>query len=393
MPARVSKSAPALPPKVLGFRATLDATAKIDPTAGTIKGIAVVTGNLQPQGWPMWVDDKSLDTFLAAFNAIGAAKSYITHDGAPYYDRQGKEIGLFSAYRKDGIVLRGDFETLAAYRKHEEESFEKLFELAVKAPATFGVSPIFSYTLSWVRQNGEEIPTEVATYRYDESLNDYVPVFDPTAPADSRTPLPCVRVVEAMSIDFTDKPATNPGLFSAKPPVDDAAKGNSPATNPPQAMSLHKQLFAKFRSNPAQFARATELHESDEKLTLDSIVATVEREGTTAEIATLRADLGKRDTDLATLRADLGKRDTEITALKDQAAKDAATIASFRKGPAGGALHVDTGGTGGGEGGTTDPIAKLRAEIEGIKGTDEASAKLRGEKVAKLRALQAAAKK
>lgn len=389
MPAPASRTAPALPPKVLGFRAALDASAKVDNAAGTISGIAVVTANRQPIGWPMWVDEKALDTFAAAFGAIGRAKSYITHDGAPWADRQGREIGLFAGYRRDGAVFRADFAALAAFRKHEQKDFDKLFELAKDAPATFGVSPVFSYNLVWVRQNGEEIPTEVATYRWDEEAADYLPVFDPTAPADSKTPLPCVRVVEAFSIDFTDRPATNPGLFSARPPVDASANGNATAANSSSAMSLHKQLFAKFRSNPAQFARATELHETDDKLTFDAIVATVEREGTTAEIATLRADLGKRDSEIATLRETVKTKDGEIAALKDQAAKDAATIAAFQKGPAAGTGAVNTGANNSGEGSaTTDPIAKLREEINAITGTDAASAKKRGELVAKLRALQ-----
>jgi predicted nucleic acid-binding protein len=393
MPAPASRTAPALPPKVLGFRAALDSTAKVDESAGTITGIAVVTGNRQPLGWPMWADERSLDTFVAAFGALGRAKSYITHDGAPWADRQGREVGLFAGYRKDGAVFRADFSALAAFRKHELPAFDKLFELAKEAPATFGVSPVFSYSLAWVRQNGEEIPTEVATYRWDEAADDYLPVFDPTAPADARNPLPSVRAIEAFSVDFVDRPATNPGLFSAHGApgqVDAPGKGVSPATPSSSAMSLHKQLFAKFRSNPAQFARATELHETDEKLTLDAIVATVEREGTTAEIATLRADLGKRDGELATLRESVKSKDGEIATLRADIVKRDETIASFRKPGAGGAEHVPTGGAGaGGEGGaTTDPIAKLRAEINAITGTDEASAKRRGELTAKLRELK-----
>jgi hypothetical protein len=386
-----SRVPPALPPKLLAFRGGLDpAASQVNTDAGTMRGVALVTANLQPMGWPMWIDDKSLDTFLAAYSVVGRSKAYITHAGAPCADRMGEEVGLWSGYRKDGAVLRGDFEALASFRKHEAEDFDKIFELATKAPGTFGVSPVFSYRLAWVRTNGEEIPTEVATYRYDEAAGDYLPVFDPTAPADARAPLPSVRVTEIMSTDFTDWPATNPGLFSARSAaaaVDAHGKCEVSPSSPPTPMSLHKQLFAKFRSDPKQFARATELHEGDEKLTLDAIVATVEREGTTAEIATLRADLGKRDTELATLRTAVTEKDGEIAKLKAQGVKDADTIAQFRKGPAAGTSPVPTGEPGA-EGGSPDPIAKLRAEIDAIKGTDADSARRRGELLAKLRTLK-----
>lgn len=345
MPAHLQRSAPALPPKVIGFRVGLDATAKIDAAKGTMSGIAVVTGNLQPRGWPMWVDAKSLATFQTAFAALGATKSYITHDGAAYADRLTEEIGLFSNFRLDGETCRADFAALDAFRKHDAEEFDHLFELAAKAPASFGVSPVFTCSLVWVRQNGEEVPTEVASYCWDAECCDYLPVFSPAIPADSKTPLPCVRVSEAMSVDFTDAPATNPGLFSARPEVDAAGKGNPspiPLSNSP-AMSLHSQLFAKFRSSPAQFARAVELHEGDAKQSFESIVATVEREGTTAQIATLRADLDKSNGELATLReaatkhADtLAAKDKEIAGLKTQ-------LAGFTKGPAAGAPAVPTG--------------------------------------------------
>lgn len=393
----LSRPQPALLPGVIGFRATLDAAAKVDLAAGSISGIAVVTGNLQPAGWPMWVDERTIETFAAVFSAAAPVKAYMTHGGGPERDRQGEELGLFTAFRKEGAILRADFAALAAWRKHDVEEFDKLFELADKAPNSFGVSPIFNYTLAWRRTNGAELPCELTAWRWDESAGDYLPVFEPGAPADSTTPLPCCRVVRAVSVDFTDIPATNPGLFSAHGGVDAAAKGNPSAktvtSSSLPAMSLHSQLFAKFRTNSAQFARAVEIHESDPKLSVEQIVGTVEREGTAAEIATLRADLGARDTEVAQLRESVKTKDAEIATLRAQTAKDAETIAAFRKGPAAGTVAVATGATGAEAGAAnTDPVAALRAEIDAIKGTDADSARKRGELMAKLRKLEKARK-
>jgi hypothetical protein len=341
----VQKTAPALPPKLIGFRAALDATARLDAAAGTIAGIAIVTGNLQPLGWPMWVDQTSLATFAAAFAGAAPVKSYLTHDGAACEDRLTEEIGLFAGVRFDGATLRADFTALDAFKKYDAEEFDTLFELGAKAPASFGVSPVFTYTLAWTRQNGEEIPTGIASYAYDAACGDYLPVFDPSRPADSKTPLPCVRVCELRSIDFTDCPATNPGLWTARPPVDAPAKGKSPESpsTPPPPMSLHKQLHAKFSAHPAQFTRAIELHLADEKQNFDAIVSTIEREGTTAELATLRADLGVRDGELATLRAAATKH-TEVLAAKEAKITHLeAMLAGFSKGSASGAAPVNLG--------------------------------------------------
>ncbi len=397
-----SRPKPAPLPSVLGFRGAIDDSAKVDVAAGTMAGVACVTGNLKPGGWPMWVDDRTIATFAAVFGAAAPVKAYMTHEGGPEQDRQGEELGLFRNFRQEGSILRADFEALTAWRTHDVDEFDKLFELAQKAPASFGVSPIFTYTLAWRRTNGAEIPCQLAEWRWDESAADYVPVFEPSAPADSATPLPCCRVTSAISVDFTDMPATNPGLFSAHAGVDAPAKGNLAAAAPsPSATSsttsamtpsLHAQLFAKFRSNPAQFARACEIHESDAKLSVEQICGTVEREGTAAEIGQLRADLGARDTEIGTLREAVKTKDAELATLRAQAAKDAETIAAFRKGPAAGASPVATGTAGAEAGAATDPVAALRAEIEAVKGTDAESAAKRGALLAKLRKLEKAKK-
>lgn len=388
---------PALLPRYVAFRAALDPAAQVDAATGTIKSVAVLTANLQPRGWAMWCDERTLDTMLAVASAAGPLKSYLTHGEAPYEDRQGEEIGLFSAYRRDGTVLRADFAALDAFRKHDADDFDRLFELAVKAPAQFGVSPIFEYTLAWVRLDGSEVPTALASWRWDAEAEDYRPVWEPAAPADARTPLPSCRVTAMLSVDFTDMPATNPGLFSAHAPapaVDASRKSNlPPAVSTATPATMHKQLFAKFRSAPAQLARAIELHESDEKASFDSIIATVEREGTAAEIATLRTDLGKREGEIATLRSDLQARDARIAELEKKTAADAAVIAAFRKGGASGSAALPLGASGAEAGAESDPIATLRSEIAAITGIDPESARKRGELTAKLRTLQKKAAK
>lgn len=282
-------------PGEASFRAVADTgVLKVNRESGVINGVSLLTADREATGWCMWIDAKTLSMFAALLEGR-KLKAYATH-GAWGGDGTLDEVGLWENARLDGAQLRSDFSALTAWRKHHEDEFDTLFELADKAPEEFGASLKFRYTLAWVRKNGEDVP--VSCCGWDE--DDDCPRFEPAAPADAvRDDFPSVRPVKVMSADFVDEPAGNTGLFRAQ--VDVSGKGALPPTI--SAMLTIKDLSARFSANPAHLARAVALSAANESHTLDQIAATITSEEQSAELAALRSGAESAKTEIAALKA------------------------------------------------------------------------------------------
>ena len=366
---------PPLDPHRLRFRATSEATPPtVDFAKGVINRVSLMTANREAAGHGVWIDQQSLTSFQKILEGR-RFKSYVAHG---WGDQTLAEPGYWEASTIDGANLRANFVALDAWRKHSPDKFDTLFELADKLPGEFGVSLSFRMALAWVRADGTEIPTRIR-YR-DLGDWDYEKFFDPAAPADAvRTDMPSVRAVEVYSADFVDDPAANDGLFRSAP-VDVSALSNSPATT----MLTTKQIHERFSANPAHVARAIALSVANDKLSLDEIALAIAREDETAERDSLKLSVKKLTEEATAFKGQLDAKDAELAQLKADLAKQQADFAALKKLGTG---HVPTGEPGA-EGGATDPVSKLRAELAAITGTDEASAKKRGEINAKLRALK-----
>jgi len=307
----------------------------VDLAAGLIRGVSLITGDREAAGYGVWVDSKTIDTFVAQLTGR-PLKAYATH-GTWGKDGTLDEVGLWQNPRRDDSgpapQLREDFAALDAWRKHQPAEFEMLFELAAKAPTEFGASLAFRMTLAWVMPDGSEVAT-VRKWR-ECGAWDYEPYFDPPMPVGALRDMPSVRATEVYSADFVDTPAANDGLFRSPARVDAPGKSVTQLFSPPdQPVSrppMHKILFAKFRDHPKRLTRALELHTSDEKLSADAIIATVEQERSAADLAELRAEnqkltaavgghataLGAKDTEIAKLKADLKTAQDNLVALKN----------------------------------------------------------------------------
>ncbi len=187
----------------------------VSAAAGTIRGVSLLTGNQEAEGWGIFIDAAT----LAGFNTLlqgRRLKAYATHDT---FGKDGTldEVGFWANVRVDGDQLRADFAALDAWRTYNPGEFATLFELAQKVPDEFGVSLCFAYSLAWVRKGGAEVATAMADPRLDGSG------FNPPAPADALRAMPSVRPIEVYSADFVDDPAANAGLFSK------GAGGGNPA--------------------------------------------------------------------------------------------------------------------------------------------------------------------
>lgn len=392
--ARFSTAAPAVPtaatppsPDCLSFRAAPAGLPEgaIDRAAGTIRGVSLITADREAGGHGLWVDARTVETFRDLL-AGRRVKAYATH-GTWGKDGTLDEVGYWSNPVIDSGHLRGSFAAFKAWRKHSEDEFDTLFELAETMPSEFGASLNFRFRAVWLMGDGREIETR-RKFRIT-SDRDYEQYWDPPMPAGALRDMPSVRATEVFSADFVDRPAANDGLFRdepAAPAVDAGGKGDLPPSSPP--MLTTKQIHERFSAKPAHVARAIALSVSNDKLTLDEIALTIDREDEQAELAQLRAANQKLTTEAATFSDTLKAKEAEIARLTTALQERDQTIAAFKKPGTAGAAAVKTGEPGAEATPPAGEEARLRAELDAIHGTDPASARRRGELVASLRALR-----
>ncbi len=328
------------------------ASSSVDPVEGVIHGASLMTAGSQAKGWPMWIDELTLDTLLTALAAKGRCKAYLTHEGAKN-DRTGEEIGFWEGFRKEGNRVVAEFRALSAWRKHEPDVYDRFFELAQTVSGDFGVSVVFSYTLAWVALDGAEVKTH--------QLGDGS--FSPPAPDSAIHSFPSARVSGVISADFVDQPAANRGLLREK-----SALGAAP--------SVIKLISERFSSDAAKLARAVQIHVGSPALTIEAITAALDRETDAAELAQLRASRATADTQIAQLRTDLAKCETALDEMATLCAKNAerhaAALNQFRKG---GCDHVEIGGGGEEAGGPGEArIEDLRGKLTALSGRNDVEA-------------------
>jgi hypothetical protein len=169
------------------------AQARIDVDSGAMLGVSLISVG-PALGHGLYVDQLSLDTILAELEDQ-KLPAYITHRGALFEDRLGREIGFFENFRIEGDRLLADFQAFESFKEDDSKKFNRLFELAEKMPERFGLSIVFSAFEAWATDAGDVEASE----KPDNALFDF----------------PSIRVEEVSSADFVDQPAANQrGLFS-----------------------------------------------------------------------------------------------------------------------------------------------------------------------------------
>ena len=168
---------------------------EVDREAGTITGVNIIE-NGEARGHRMMISERTLDT-VDALIAGQVLPAYVSHSGA-HVDRLMSEVGAFSEFYRDGDKIRaGRFEVLPSFREHEPERFDRLFDLAEKMPATFGISIVFEGSLFWETSEGDE-PFDGFADRPDGASFEY----------------PTVKPGRIFSADFVDTPAATASLFA-----------------------------------------------------------------------------------------------------------------------------------------------------------------------------------
>jgi hypothetical protein len=193
--------------------------------AGGFSDVTIITGDTEALGHGVYVDEKAIDGLMGLL--LGKPlPGYLTHDGAMYGDRLGKEIGIFSGFYRDGLKLKAKtFKFLNSFIKHDADEYEKLVELAEIMPDQFGLSVVFTGDLAWVTEDGAE-------------MSAMLPM-----PEGVKYGMPVVRFATVESADFVKAPAANPdGLLAAK--VDVKPDGMSETI----LLAKHSEALAALKS-------------------------------------------------------------------------------------------------------------------------------------------------
>jgi hypothetical protein len=247
---------------------------------GGFADVALITGDTEALGHGIFVDRKGVEQ-LAAMLVGKSLPSYITHEGALWSDRLGKEIGYFSGNYFDpkSGKLRGQFSFMKSFMKHEAASYERLVEMAETMPEQFGVSIVFSGKLAWVMEDGSEVGATS---------------YDP--PEGSIRDIPTVRFTRIESADFVKSPAANAdGLFAA--PVDASGKGmaNAQIITFSQA-DLDAKLAEATTAHAAALSEALAAKDATHLAALDALKAehatalAAKDEAHTAALSTLKTE-------------------------------------------------------------------------------------------------------
>ena len=164
---------------------------QIDKENGEIFGVSVIS-TPEAKGHNLKIDHQSIQSFFDAVDGK-QIKAYNTHSNN---EGVGDVIGIWENFRieesEEFTKLLADFSALESWRKNKEEEYESFFELAEKAPETFGVSAEFIGFGVQYNEEGEEIECD------GESEGE---VF--------------ARAKEVHAFSIVTEPASNPtGLFS-----------------------------------------------------------------------------------------------------------------------------------------------------------------------------------
>jgi hypothetical protein len=252
-----------------------------EATDAGFSNTTILTGGVEALGHGLFVDQKAVETCMACLMGK-TLPAYITHNGA-WNDRLGKEIGVFSGFFREGAKIKAkSFSFLNAFKKFQQETHQKMVELAQVMPDQFGLSVVFSGEAVWAMPDGTEVSA-------DEPM-----------PQGALYGQPVPRFSSVESADFVKSPAANPdGLFQqgeVKPAAIDAPSSGTMATANTITEDAHK---AALSAKDSELSKLAETHKGE--------LAKVE-ESAKAALAKLAEDH----------KAALAAKDGEIEALKKQ---------------------------------------------------------------------------
>lgn len=314
------------------------ATSKVDPEAGLIRDVALVSIG-EAAGHGTRIDQKTLEMFYGLVSGQ-TVKAFINHSDNP---KPTEAVGIYSGFYIDveaGVLRASQFQAFKAFRENDKEAYDTLFEMAATAPESFGISANFFLELEKATDGGD----------------------------------PYARPTHVESFDIVCTPAANRALFSKKvvdaPPVSVQPTKRLNETESQQAKSqiTMKAIFAKFSTNPKALTRACQLAAeapADKPIPDEEVIAKVEDEIAEEEIKAMREENVALKAKVAEYEAKLAEQapkveeaaalSTKVTELTAQVAQLSKSRGRF------GAAPVNTGAPEGKE-----PVTITRAQFNAL---------------------------
>ena len=128
---------------------------RIDAENGEILGVSLIS-TPEAKGHGLKIDNQSIQSF---FNAVEGKqiKAFMTHESN---ESPTDVIGIWENFRieedEEFTKLLADFSAMDSWRRNSPSEFDAFFELADKAPETFGVSAEFIGFGVTYNEEGEE---------------------------------------------------------------------------------------------------------------------------------------------------------------------------------------------------------------------------------------------
>ena len=290
----------------------------VDQEAGILRNVALMSIG-EAAGHGCRVDLATLQGLfkLAQGKSI---KAYLNHS---YNPAPTEVVGVFSGIYIDnekGVLRASQFKALDAFKTHNRQAFDTLFELATTAPESFGVSVV-------IYQNIEDAADGGSAY---------------------------IRPISIDSADFVSSPAANKALFSQENPVDVSAEAiqetipeaplpvaveqslSTPlAANINRTLSMSKALYSAFKDRPEALLKAVAYAaEAPDGTTDEQIVDKVQTEFDAADQEALIAErdgLKAKVAELEAKIAELSPEAAKVAELSAKIAEQAGQLAEFAK--------------------------------------------------------------
>jgi hypothetical protein len=277
----------------------------VDQEAGILRNVALMSIG-EAAGHSCRVDLATLQGLfkLAQGKSI---KAYLNHS---YNPAPTEVVGVFSGIYIDnekGVLRASQFKALDAFKTHNRQAFDTLFELATTAPESFGVSVV-------IYQNLEDAADGGSAY---------------------------IRPISIDSADFVSSPAANKALFSKENPVDVIEKpiqeiipeaplpvaveqslSTPSAANINRTLSMSKALYSAFKDRPEALLKAVAYAaEAPEGTTDEQIVDKVQTEFDEADQAALIAENVALKAEVEILKAKVAELSPEAAKVEEMGKK------------------------------------------------------------------------
>jgi hypothetical protein len=280
----------------------------VDPENGILRNVALMSIG-EAAGHNCRVDLGSLQG-LFQLSQGKSIKAFLNHS---YNPAPTEVVGVFSGIYIDaesGVLRASQFKALDAFKTHNRQAYDTLFELAMTAPESFGVS--------------------VSIYQDLEEAADGGSAF--------------IRPTSIESADFVSAPAANKALFSKETPLDVSEK---PIHNeitptlpvvekPPHSrfMNVIQSIHSAFGKSPEHVARAIQYAVENPEAKPEDVVGEVQAKLDAEDQAALIAENEALKAKIAELEGKLGLAEPEAAKVEGMSAKIAeqeTQLAEFSK--------------------------------------------------------------